>query len=257
MTDAATNSGHRPVWIDLSTSNADGSRAFYSKLFGWEIEVSPDPEYGGYGRATIDGRDAAGLTPAQDPSQPTHWNLYSHTDDVEATARSVEAAGGTVAVPPLDIPGQGRMSVFQDPTGAFISAWQPAGMTGFQASGANTFAWAEINARGIDRAISFYDQVFGWTTRRSPMGDGTEYNEFQVDGESVAGAIDLPPGAPASVFDAWLIYFGVPDVDATFATAIELGASAAAEPQEFPGGRFALVVDPQGASFGLMRLHEG
>ncbi len=257
MTDAVAKTAHRPSWVDLSSADAAGSRDFYAQLFGWQIDVSDDPQYGGYGRATIDGRDAAGITPAQDPSQPTHWNLYIHTDDLAATARAVEAAGGTVALSPLDIPSQGRMAVFQDPTGAFISAWQPAGMTGFQAEGGNTFAWAEINARGIDRAIAFYEQVFGWTTRRSPMGDGTDYNEFQVDEESVAGAVDVPPGAPDSVVNAWVVYFGVADVDATFERAIGLGATEVMDPQDFPGGRFALITDPQGAIFGLLRTQEG
>lgn len=256
MTDSATKTAHRPIWIDLSSTDATGSQDFYAKLFGWQIDVRPDPQYGGYGRATIDGRDAAGVTPSQDPAQPTHWNLYIHTDDVDATAAAVESAGGTVALPALDIPGQCRMAVFQDPTGAYISAWQPAGMTGFQADGGNTFAWAEINARGIDRAIDFYEQVFGWTTRRSPMGDGTDYNEFQVEGESVAGAVDVPPEAPDSVVNAWVVYFGVSDVDATFQKAIGLGATQVMEPQEFPGGRFALITDPQGATFGVLRTQE-
>lgn len=257
MTESATKTGHRPSWVDLSSADAAGSRDFYSSLFGWQIAVSPDPQYGGYGRATISGQDAAGITPAQDPAQPTHWNLYIHTDDVDATARAVSAAGGTVALPSLDIPGQGRMAVFADPTGAYVSAWQPAGMTGFQAQGPNTFAWAEINARGIDKAIAFYEQVFGWTTRRSPMGDGPDYNEFQADGTSVAGAIDVPPETPDSVVNAWVVYFGVPDVDSTFEKAIGLEGTQVMEPQDFPGGRFALVNDPQGAIFGLLLMQEG
>ena len=257
MTDTATKTAHRPTWVDLSSTDSTGSREFYSRLFGWQVEVSEDPQYGGYGRATIDGHDAAGITPAQDQTQPTHWNLYIGTEDADATARAVEAAGGTVALPGLDIPGQGRMAVFQDPTGAFISAWQATTMTGFKAEGPNTFAWAEINARGIDKAIDFYQQVFGWTTRRSPMPTGPDYNEFQVDGESIAGAVDVPPEAPESVVNAWVVYFGVPDVDSTFEQAMGLGATQVMEPQDFPGGRFALVTDPQGATFGLLKLHQG
>lgn len=257
MTEMATKTAHRPAWVDLSSTDAAGSREFYSKLFGWQVDVNPDPQYGGYGRATIDGKDAAGITPTQAPEQPTAWNFYIHTDDVDATARAVEAAGGKMLMPPIDVPEQGRMGVFQDPTGAIISVWQPTNMTGFQAKGPNTFSWAEINARGIDKAIDFYEQVFGWTTRRSPMGDGSDYNEFQVDGTSVAGAVDVPPDAPDSVINAWVVYFGVPDVDATFHKAIELGATQVMEPQEFPGGRFALITDPQGATFGLLKMHEG
>src|SRR6185503_19845750 len=63
MTEMATKTAHRPAWVDLSSTDTDGSREFYSKLFGWQVDVNPDPQYGGYGRATIDGQDAAGITP--------------------------------------------------------------------------------------------------------------------------------------------------------------------------------------------------
>lgn len=37
---------NRPAWVDLSSSDPAASRAFYASVFGWEIEVSPDPQYG-------------------------------------------------------------------------------------------------------------------------------------------------------------------------------------------------------------------
>ena len=52
----------------------------------------------------------------------------------------------------------------------------------------------------------------------------------------------------------WQIYFMVPDVDAAHAKATELGAKTVFEPQAFPGGRFAIVTDPQGASIGLLKM---
>ena len=100
--------------------------------------------------------------------------------------------------------------------------------------------------------LPFYEQVFGWTSRRSPMSaGGPDYVEFQVDGQSIAGANEpYGEGAPSH----WLVYFGVDDVDASFEKAIGLGASQLAEPQAFPGGRFAIVTDPEGAAFGLLKL---
>lgn len=38
-----------------------GPRGYYRKLFGWQVDVNPDPLYGGYGRAQIDGRDVVGI----------------------------------------------------------------------------------------------------------------------------------------------------------------------------------------------------
>src|SRR6188474_2704375 len=88
MTQAMIKTAHRPSWIDLSSNDASGSRAFYSRLFDWKVDVNPDPQYGGYGRATVHGRDAAGITPTQSEDQPTAWNFYIHTDDADETARA-------------------------------------------------------------------------------------------------------------------------------------------------------------------------
>ena len=253
MTEMATRIANRPVWVDLSSTDAAGSRDFYSKLFGWQVEVNPDPQYGGYGLARIGGRDAAGIGPSQTPEMPTHWNLYIGTEDAEATARAVETAGGKTAAPPFDVGDQGRMAVFQDPTGAFISVWETTNMGGFQASGPNTFGWAELNARGIEKALPFYEQVFGWGTTRSPMPGGPEYIEFQSDGQSVAGAAEMNPTAAPSMPSAWLVYFDVEDVPATFRKAIDLGGQELVAPQSYPGGEFAIIADPQGGAFGLFK----
>jgi hypothetical protein len=253
MTQLATKTAHRPAWVDLSSADTAGSRGFYSKLFGWQIDVNPDPKYGGYGRATMLGRDAAGITPTQAKEQPTAWSFYIHTDDADATARAVEAAGGKIAMKPFDIPDQGRMAVFQDPTGAYISVWQPTKMGGFEAQGSNTYGWAELNARGVEKAVPFYEKVFGWTTKRSPVPGSSEYIEFQVDGASVAGATEMNPTAAPSMPNHWLVYFNVDDVASAARKAVALGARELVPAQSYSGGDFAVLADPQGAAFGLFK----
>ena len=253
MTQAMIKTAHRPTWIDLSSGDAAGSRKFYSRLFDWQIDVNPDPQYGGYGRATLQGRDAAGITPAQAKDQPTAWNFYIHTDDADETARAVEEAGGKVAMKPFDVGDQGRMAVFQDPAGAYISVWQPTTMGGFQAQGSNTFGWAELNARLVDKTLPFYEKVFGWTTKRSPVPGAPDYIEFQLDGTSVAGATEMPPTAASGTPSHWLVYFDVADIPATFKKAIGLGARELVAPQSYFGGEFAILTDPQGAAFGLFK----
>jgi predicted enzyme related to lactoylglutathione lyase len=255
MTQPNATTDSAPSWVDLSSADAAASREFYGRLFGWQIEVNPDPQYGGYALAKIDGKDAAGIGPKMDPNAPTAWNLYIGSDDVDGLARRVSDAGGTVVMAPFDVGDQGRMAVFQDPSGAFISSWQGTRMGGFETTAANSFGWAEVNARGVDKALAFYTSVFGWDTRTSPMGEGQPpYTEFLRDGASVAGAWEMSPMVPAQVPSYWLVYFGVEDVDAAFGRAIELGAQELVAPQDMPGGRFAVVADPQGTSFGLLRM---
>jgi hypothetical protein len=251
----ATAVASKPVWVDLSSKDAVASRDFYAKLFGWKVEVNPDPQYGGYGLAKIDGKDVAGISPAQTPDAPTAWSVYIGTDNIDALAEKIKAAGGNVIAPPFDVGSQGRMAVFQDPTGAFISAWQAQTMGGFQSDAPNTYGWAELSSRGIDKAIPFYQKVFGWTAKKSEMGEGAPpYTEFQLDGQSIAGAMEMNPMVPAGVPSYWLVYFGVEDVDQSFKKAIESGAREMLAPEDFPGGRYAILQDPQGAAFGLLKI---
>ena len=250
----------KPVWVDLASSDAATSRDFYARLFGWQVEVSPDPQYGGYATARLAGRGVAGIGPKQSPEAPSAWALYIGTDELDALADKVTTAGGTVVVAPFAVGDQGRMAVFADPVGAVISAWEPspdwqAGEQGFHGGAPNTFGWAELSARAIETAIPFYREVFGWTARKSATGaGGPAYTEFEVDGESIAGGLEMPANVPAEVPSYWMVYFGVDDVDRAFRQALDAGAEEMVEPQDFPGGRFAILRDPQGAMFGLLRL---
>jgi len=257
MPEAKAAIANKPAWVDLSSSDPAASREFYSKLFGWKVEVSPDPQYGGYALARVDGKDVAGIGPKQSPEGPTAWMIYIGTQDAEGLGTKVAAAGGTVIAPPFDVGDQGRMAVFQDTTGAFISAWEPKTMGGFQTNAPGTFGWAELSARGIDSAIPFYRAVFGWTDKKSEMGEGApQYTEFQLGGESIAGGMEMNPMVPAEVPSYWMVYFNVDDVDRSFEQAIEAGGQEMMAPQDFPGGRFAILSDPQGAAFGLLKMKE-
>jgi hypothetical protein len=256
MADTATAIINKPAWVDLAAKDPAAAREFYSKLFGWNVEVNPDPQYGGYGLAKVGGSDAAGIGGAMSPDAPNVWTLYIGTDDLDALAARVSDNGGTVVMAPFDVGDQGRMAVFQDPVGAFISAWQGTRMGGFQTTGPNAFGWADLNARGVEAAIPFYAKVFGWGIKPSGSPD-LPYTEFQVDGESIAGAAEMDPNLPAEAPSHWMVYFTVDDVDAAHQTAVDAGASSMLAPFDFPGGRMAYVTDPQGATFGLMALDEG
>ncbi len=74
-------------------------------------------------------------------------------------------------------------------------------------------------------------------------------------GAEARAAITRPSSSmiPAEVPSYWMPYFEVADVDKAFKKATDLGASEMVAPQDFPGGRFAIVSDPQGASIGLLK----
>jgi hypothetical protein len=255
MAQAKTAVASKPIWVDLSSSDAAASRDFYSKLFGWKVEVNPDPQYGGYAIAKVGGKDVAGIGPKMMPEAPTAWTVYIGSPDAADTATKAEAAGGKVIAPAMAVGEQGHMAVIQDPSGAYLGVWQPGVMAGAQSMGeANSFGWAELNARGVDKAKSFYQTLFGWGQKNMDMGDGVQYTEFQLAGESIAGGMEMNPMVPAEVPSYWLAYFTVADVDHAYKKATDLGATSMLEPMDFPGGRFSILSDPQGASFGLLKM---
>ena len=244
-------------WADLSSKDLEVSKTFYSKLFGWQPNTIPDPQAGGYTMFLLNGKQVGAVGPTQSDQQPASaWAVYFATEDADKSAKAVKDAGGQVIAEPFEVMGQGRMAVFQDPSGAFFSVWEPGLHKGFEASNQpNAYAWAELNAHGIDKATAFYKKLFGWGTKTSPMGPGQgDYTEFQVKGKSIAGGYETQQAPQAPSF--WLVYFAATDVDGTAKKAAQLGGKVMAEPQDFPGGRFAVVTDPQGGAFGILRMSE-
>ena len=51
----------------------------------------------------------------------------------------------------------------------------------------------------------------------------------------------------------WHVYFGTEDADATAAKAAELGGSVIVAPFDTPVGRIAVLSDPQGAMFSVIK----
>ncbi|MBM4421569.1 MAG: VOC family protein [Chloroflexi bacterium] len=102
----------KPIWVEHSSTDPAKSREFYSKVFGWKVEVHPDPQYGGYGMAKSAAGDIAGMGRKQPGDQsPSSWMLYLATKDARATADKAKAAGGTVVAPPFAVGDQGTMAV--------------------------------------------------------------------------------------------------------------------------------------------------
>src|SRR4051794_1185210 len=120
-----------PCWVDLMTSDVDGSRAFYGDVFGWESE-EPNAEHGGYWNFTKDGVRVAGGMASQPGVDVTDiWSIYLASDDARKTAEAATANGGQVIVPAMDVSDLGVMAVLNDPGGAAIGVWQPRIHKGF------------------------------------------------------------------------------------------------------------------------------
>lgn len=113
-----------PSWVDIGT-DVESAKQFYGRLFGWGArEAGPVEETGGYGFFVKGEKLVAGYGPQQNPGPPA-WATYVSVADADDIAEKVEGAGGTVVLAPMDVMTAGKMAVFQDARGAFISVWQP------------------------------------------------------------------------------------------------------------------------------------
>jgi len=115
------------------------------------------------------------------------------------------------------------------------------------------FVWHELMSSDPDAAVGFYGKIVGWKTQ-TWQGDAS-YRMWTAGGIPVGGLMALPDEAKrAGSPSHWLSYMGVNDVDAATRQATSLGARVHVPPETVPGaGRFSVLIDPQGASFGLLK----
>jgi len=244
-----------PSWVDLASSDPDTAKAFYSTLFGWTVDEQ-GPEAGGYAMFLKKDKTVSGVGPLAMEGQPSAWTTYVTVDEADVTVDKAKGAGATVYVEPMDVLDVGRMAVFADPTGAAIALWQPRAHQGAQlANEPGTFCWNELQTRDTEAAKAFYHTVFGWDASTSEM-DGMSYTEWKNGENVVGGMMDMPAGVPAAVPAHWLVYFAVEDCDATLATATANGATVMVPATDIPPGRFAVLADPAGAVFAVIKMHD-
>lgn len=244
-------------WVDLSTTDVEAAKAFYTGLMGWETEDVPTPMGPAYTMCRLRGRLVCGMGP-QPPGQaemgiPSTWNSYVLVSDADATCAAAAAAGGTVLMPAMDVMTQGRMAMVADPTGAVIGVWQPVDHQGaevFNEPGA--LMWNELQTRDLDAATPFYAEVFGWRWEAPPEWEGYRIAHLDTktsEDTSNAGAMAMPSEVPAEVPPYWAVYFGVDDCDSGVERAVGLGAEVFLPAMQMGPGRFAGITDPTGAMF--------
>src|SRR4051812_17135419 len=103
------------IWYELMTTDTDAAIEFYGKVVGWTAADHPNSATPGGARYSIlsagergmggvlqldDAMTKAGMKPI--------WAGYVGVADIDATAEKIKATGGTVHVPPTDIPNVGR-----------------------------------------------------------------------------------------------------------------------------------------------------
>jgi predicted enzyme related to lactoylglutathione lyase len=116
------------------------------------------------------------------------------------------------------------------------------------------FIWHELLTTDTAAAAAFYPRVVPWRTQPSSMPGYTLWMAGQTQ---IGGLMALPQDAGGPP-PHWLIYVGTPSVDASCLQAQGLGAKVLKAPADIPNvGRFAVLSDPQGATFALFTPGSG
>ena len=241
-----------PVWADLATPDQRGAKRFYTRLFGWEFEdllPSGSDEAHVYTMYKLRGR----FTGAATKSTPPSWQVYISVENADATVTRARKAGAKVLAEPFDIMGEGRMAVLEDPQGSNFKLWQANRHRGagvMNEPGAPS--WYELGARDKDSALSFYKYVFQCGSVENAC-NGVLYIMLTVEGKPRAGIFqskeDKDGGTPS-----WTVYFGVADIEASLSVISAEGGSVLTDgPVEIDDEYYAIIRDPQGASFGVVQ----
>ena len=244
-------------WVELGTTDSEAAKTFYTQLFGWDYDDHPMGPDGVYTMLKLNGKDVGGLYKMMPDMLaqgiPPHWMSYVAVTSADESAEKAKAEGATVLNGPFDVFEIGRMAVIQDPTGAVFSIWQPKEHRGSGVWGTtNAVCWNELGTNDPQRAGDFYANVFGWT--KEPFtGSGMEYTVFENGDTGIGGMYQITPEM-GPIPPHWMIYFAVDDCDAKVQKATELGGNVMKPAEDIPGvGRFAILTDPQGAAFALLK----
>ena len=246
-----------PCWFELGTTNQSAAKDFYTKVFGWGVVDFPMGPNEFYTMFKLDGNDVGAaytLSPKiLEQGVPSHWNVYFATPDVDASTEKVKALGGTVIQPSFDVMDVGRMSICQDPGGAVFCLWQKKRHFGAGVIGQdNAVCWSELATRDTAKARDFYTGLFGWETKGA--ANMATYVEYYAGGQPRGGLLPMDDNW-GNVPSHWGIYFQVADCDGTVAKIVELGGKVRHGPFDAPGvGRMAMMADPQGAGFSVIKL---
>lgn len=247
------------TWYELTTTDVDPAMDFYSKVLGWTWEKSEGQPGMPYYLCSMNGTQIGGMMALTDEmiasgAQPC-WLGYIGVDDVDKSAEEIKAAGGSVHIPPTDIPGIGRFAMVTDPQGAYFYIMQDSSGNESESFAATEprdghCAWNELMTTDPGAAMQFYTGQFGWQKDgEMDMGPMGKYEMLRHD--FMLGAImPKPDEVPMSM---WSFYFRVADIDKAVKAIRDNGGNVTLEPDEIPGGDYQInAIDPQGAPFALV-----
>jgi predicted enzyme related to lactoylglutathione lyase len=120
------------------------------------------------------------------------------------------------------------------------------------------WVWAELFTENAAIAVEFYGKVFGWTFQSLHAGHGPDYTLAFSGGDPVGGMLQREHRYDKQKGSRWVGMISVADVKAAAHYAVDHGGKVIVPPRVLAGrGEVALLADPEGAPFGVMRSSSG
>ncbi len=115
--------GNPFVHVELMSTDVGKAKAFYGKLFDWELE---DTDMGDmtYTMRMVGEGTGGGLMKNPMPNAGSTWVAYVNVDDLKAATAKAKSLGASVIKDQVEIKGGGSFSIIADPTGAMLGLWQ-------------------------------------------------------------------------------------------------------------------------------------
>ena len=117
------------VHVELNTTDVPRAKAFYAKLFSWKLKDVPMQEGITYTMVDVGKGTGGGMLKQLMPDTPSMWMPYVIVDDIDAATARAEKLGAKICKGVTDVMGMGRLSIFEDPTGAVFGLWEPKKMS--------------------------------------------------------------------------------------------------------------------------------
>jgi uncharacterized protein len=256
MSEKLTHKEGTFCWVDLSTTDLEAAKKFYTELFGWTYmthETSAMP----YTTIFQGEKAVAGLAELQAEVRamgvPPHWMSYLTSKDVSKTLAAVKEAGGNVIMDTMPISDHGAMGIFQDPEGATLALWQPKSMDEeLTRNIPGSCCWNEKGSHDSKESLEFYGKVFGWENETSKMSE-VDYTVFKLDGKEIGGMYIMPEFLK-DIPSHWMPYFITENIEELIEKAKKLGGEVPMDIMQVEGvGKFCVVKDVQGAAFGVIQ----
>jgi len=245
-------------WGEYLAIDPAVSLNFYGQVLGWKHNSMPMPDGSLYHIATVNGTNVGGLMKRPKEDIPPGWGFYVTVQDVRALAAK---HASSLCVPLTESP-VGPFCGILDPQGGFVYAMQyhdneaeSEGITNFTSAfhTPGLFSWFELHTRNGAAAVSFYEDLFGWTYKESEIPGGI-YRQIVVGDAQIGGIAEMESASERAY---WFGYVTVDDVDRQAGIAASLGAKILMQPFDFPGvGRMTHILDPNGAPLSLIKYEE-